>query len=730
MGDIRDFLNELSVPFVGREEEARVITLTLLSREHTVLIGEPGCVAGDTIVGTTDGKLFYIDHIAGNLAPGVYPIDLPLLPYGRATQLHIYEVGRLIQIVTLSGQEIKVTYNHPLLTKSGWVRAEDIGEGDMLNISGDLPAPSLPLHYPISLEPHTQKHFRELGKQLAREEVNARYSHHKDMLIISRNAALNQRVRPALNFLNEIPLGFVRGFDEDSEALDLTLNPFVSCGPDGRIPPQVLASPIELSTPFIQGFFEVAGHPEPSAICLEGEHLSFLRGIQILLLRYGIPSRVGDSRELCLGREFNVDNALIIDSCEGIARFAAQIGFGDGERATDLKRMIRKGECIGNEGISSSEYGRVMKVRELRGVFRVYDFHIPKHHAFFSNGFLSHNTAKSAMVRRAAELLNARFFKYLLTRFTEPAELFGPLDIKALEEGRYVRLSKGKLPDAEIAFLDEVFKANSAILNALNSILQERILYDGYTEVSVPLWSLFGASNEVPDDPEVEAVYDRFAARHFVRPLNEELWRELLMKSWDLERKTYFEGGFGGKGILEIGDLRRYHEKVLNADIGPVIPKLTKILAVLEDRGIHISDRRKGKLMKFIAANAVLEGRDKAKETDLIVIKYLVPSNWDELERVEVVLSEELRTSFKYLRELEEMKSNVKEVMNYVLSVQGIESKYIESRFRIIFRDLMTTKDRVLGIVRESDDPKVKALGNEVIELIDNILEIVEKKVS
>ncbi|TRM79695.1 AAA family ATPase, partial [Sulfolobus sp. A20-N-F6] len=108
-------------------------------------------------------------------------------------------------------------------------------------------------------------------------------------------------------------------------------------------------------------------------------------------------------------------------------------------------------------------------------------------------------TAKSALARRAAELLNAKFFMYLLTKYTEPAELFGALDINALREGQYKRITKDRLPESQIAFLDEIFNANSAILNALLSLLNERVIYDGYNVIRVPLRTLISASNRVPD---------------------------------------------------------------------------------------------------------------------------------------------------------------------------------------------------------------------------------------
>ncbi len=338
-------------------------------------------------------------------------------------------------------------------------------------------------------------------------------------------------------------------------------------------------------------------------------------------------------------------------------------------------------------------------------------------------------TAKSAIVRRAAELLNARFFKYLLTRFTEPAELFGPLDIKALDEGKYVRLTRGKLPEAEIAFLDEIFKANSAILNALNTLLQERVLYDGYTELNVPLWSLFGASNEVPDDTEVAAVYDRFLVRHFVRPVPEDLWGELLSKAWDIERKLYFEGTLSAEKVMDMKELRKVHEVVLNVDLTPIKPKLIKLFAVFESRGVHVTDRRKGKALKLIAANAVLEGRTEARERDLIVLKYVIPKDWDELEKVNTILSEELKTPYRYLKELEEIRTNIKEVINYVESLSNIESRFVEMRFRQILRDLEITRERVMSLMLESGDSSVERLANDVIGMIDRAMNIIRRRI-
>src|SRR5258706_8433400 len=139
-------------------------------------------------------------------------------------------------------------------------------------------------------------------------------------------------------------------------------------------------------------------------------------------------------------------------------------------------------------------------------------------------------TAKSALIRRFARLLQARYFEYLLTRFTEPNEIFGPVDIAAFREGRYQRRVEGMLPESEVVFLDEVFKSNSAILNALLTLLNERRYPSGGQGLKCPLLSCFGASNEVPTDETLTAIFDRFLLRIRSDNLDAYHFQELLTK--------------------------------------------------------------------------------------------------------------------------------------------------------------------------------------------------------
>merc|ERR1712151_1035994 len=125
-------------------------------------------------------------------------------------------------------------------------------------------------------------------------------------------------------------------------------------------------------------------------------------------------------------------------------------------------------------------------------------------------------TAESEIGKRLCNVCKGKYFERLLTKFSVLEEIFGPLSMKGLEEDRYLRKIEGYLPDCKITFIDEIFKANSAILNSLLTILNERLFDNGNRRYYVPLICLVGASNEVPDTEELDALYDRFLFRKMV----------------------------------------------------------------------------------------------------------------------------------------------------------------------------------------------------------------------
>src|SRR5713226_2477194 len=132
-------------------------------------------------------------------------------------------------------------------------------------------------------------------------------------------------------------------------------------------------------------------------------------------------------------------------------------------------------------------------------------------------------TAKSMLADEICRRIEgANYFQWLLTRFSTPEEIFGAVSLKALEQDDYRRVTSHKLPEAHIAFLDEIFKANSSILNAILTLINERIFHNGRERITVPLITMFGASNELPDEEELTALFDRFMLRFMVDYIGEE----------------------------------------------------------------------------------------------------------------------------------------------------------------------------------------------------------------
>src|SRR5471030_955718 len=140
-------------------------------------------------------------------------------------------------------------------------------------------------------------------------------------------------------------------------------------------------------------------------------------------------------------------------------------------------------------------------------------------------------TAKSDLVLKFKDALGVSesdYFEYMLTRFTEPSEIIGAIDIQELRDGRYIRRKQGKLPTAKIAFLDEIFKSNSAILNILLTIINEKKFYQDGVPEPVPLRVLFAATNEVPEQGELSALKDRFVLNVLSRPVQDQHFQELI----------------------------------------------------------------------------------------------------------------------------------------------------------------------------------------------------------
>lgn len=230
-------------------------------------------------------------------------------------------------------------------------------------------------------------------------------------------------------------------------------------------------------------------------------------------------------------------------------------------------------------------------------------------------------TAKTELLSRHARLIQARRFSYLLTRFTEPAEVFGPLDFELFQSGTYRIKTTDMLPEAEIVFLDEVFQGSSAILNTLLALINERRFHNGARIERTPLISLFGASSELPEDPALQAFSDRFLLRMQVEPVGGARLTELLELGWEQEQQRSVEGA--DPAMLRMDELTALTDLLPQVDLAPVRTTLADLLGELLAQGVTLSDRRIVRSQRLIAAAALLRESGTAAPRDLWPLAHL-----------------------------------------------------------------------------------------------------------
>jgi MoxR-like ATPase len=257
-------------------------------------------------------------------------------------------------------------------------------------------------------------------------------------------------------------------------------------------------------------------------------------------------------------------------------------------------------------------------------------------------------TAKSRLLSRFCQLLDTQPFSYLLTRFTEPAEIFGSIDVKEFQQNSLYRINTtGMLPEARIAYIDEVFRGSSAILNTLLTLINERTFRTGQTALQCPLIMLVGSANEVSDDPELAAFSDRFLLRCTVDLVGDDDLDDLLDLGWkdEVERITSITRPEGGVvadrrdrtlAPLSPADLADLQFAVGQVDVDAVRSLYMTILKEMRAEGVSFSDRRAVKAQKVFAASALLRGSAVADERDLarLVSLWTDPRDEETLRRI------------------------------------------------------------------------------------------------
>ena len=305
--------------------------------------------------------------------------------------------------------------------------------------------------------------------------------------------------------------------------------------------------------------------------------------------------------------------------------------------------------------------------------------------------------AKSMVARQLKTAFkDARSFEYLMSRFSTPDEIFGPVSIQKLKTSdTYERAVEGYLPTADVVFLDEIWKAGPAIQNTLLTVINEKIFRNGNREMHLPLKLLVAASNELPAKGEgLEALWDRFVIRIESRPIKlEKNFRAMLLEAptdflgpTDFTDSTDFSGLTGGLGHADFADNADFSDLKITSEeyaewteridkIGVKIEVLDAISAIrkslravnvdeaAERRNIYVSDRRWKNIVRLLRTSAFMQDREEVDICDLLPIYHCL---WQEPEERDAIRNIVIRALFSpFADKLVEMKNALAEDIKY-----------------------------------------------------------------
>lgn len=319
-------------------------------------------------------------------------------------------------------------------------------------------------------------------------------------------------------------------------------------------------------------------------------------------------------------------------------------------------------------------------------------------------------TAKSALIIELAKSVrDANCFQWLLTRFSTPEEVFGPLSLKALEQGIYRRNTETKMPEADVVFLDEIFKANSAILNSLLTLINERLFYNGGIPTQVPLISVIGASNEYPEEGEgLEALFDRFLLRLEVDYIAEEN-NFLSMLKMDHRPQTM--------PLIEMEELLQLQLHTGEIAIPEeVYASLALMRKELSDEGIRPSDRRFKQSLSLLQAKALLCKRQSVQSTDMIILENVLWETVDQKETASFIVRRHSQDTV--IGTLDRVQSEAIEVFNVILQDHSTDAgREAVQKMNVLAAELKVLADKspVHADTIHMLLAKVKAMKEEIL---------------
>ena len=327
------------------------------------------------------------------------------------------------------------------------------------------------------------------------------------------------------------------------------------------------------------------------------------------------------------------------------------------------------------------------------------------------------------MMRRVAESFGFKFFYHLMNYDVKLEDIVAIPKVKKIKKGGEeiidldYELRDPGLATAEVAYLDELFKANTAVLNAILGVINERTLAIGNKEVKVPLWTVVGASNEVPQDTSLQAFMDRFLFRDFIKYLGKDLWYNYLLKYWAIHQPDYKPV----KVTVPKEAILWANQKVPKIDVYGVLDEYLKVLDKLQEKGVEISDRRKGRILKAIASSAILNGRDYADISDLEVLLYTIPKDESECEVVAKAVDDILGG---YMKLREELARNAEQLRSMKQRLRQMTLDQLRS----VVDTLANVESRIAQIDTPSLSSHVDKMRREVEEIRNMLPDVLAEK--
>ena len=313
-------------------------------------------------------------------------------------------------------------------------------------------------------------------------------------------------------------------------------------------------------------------------------------------------------------------------------------------------------------------------------------------------------TGKSELVREISNgFKSSKFFGYLLSPTTDPSELFGPVAVSKLLKDEYVRDVEGYLPSANIAFLDELFRGSSAVLNSLLTILNERTFNNGREVIQTPIQSIVAATNSFPTEESLQAFCDRFLFRPTVEPLKKPTARRLLdLWALGIERRPTVTSDLTYSDLTE---LQKEAEKIEASE--EFLDRFSQVFDLLASRGISISDRRRVQILRFMKAWALVQGDELIYAEHLHrSLIHIVYQTTEDIPVIKEVLDQAVPTAEKMITQVKRAHNGL---MTEYHAIHSANSKNlgdlnsIVSKLRKQHNDLLTLEEKLDNLLEAND---------------------------